>query len=498
MKVNADAKRPVKTVFTSGITSDLAAVSASGSGSFTTAVSTPNGPSSASDAVAASNASFDIDNKEDEQEEEDGVRDLLRRRIMILKAILRNLLVRQAGKSITYTQLKKERPDITEEENRDVAFNSFFDIRAITQACKSFGLTFAHNLTILPGLTSVRILGTKPSSRKSVSNAKKSLDIDWDTVRELQTRTNQALKKDIDQLETDIKTVSDELKAANKDHKKEQYSARIKDLKKQWHTDYSKHQEIKELKAQRYQLFIAIKQTKQQLSNMRTRAFLTRKAIEYRNKDIPLVSNYEPPPSDQHLDSMVFSGTDNGLAVMTETIGMNLNKYKYHLSLHNRFSPLIHLNADEGNLSDSTGTAAGNDGNGVDQVITNDAIDKDEIRDGSVKCDGDLNGDDDDAGATANDRGQTTTFEPLPESYKMRAEDVDFGSGQFVRRKITLKDKKATEEGKKVQEIEQQLPRSSVFRAKEVEDVVSNLDAHRSNGPALRAFYHSEKQKYSL
>ncbi|KAK4509881.1 uncharacterized protein ATC70_007185 [Mucor velutinosus] len=191
---------------------------------------------------------------------------------------------------------------------------------------------------------------------------------------------------------------------------------------------------------------------------------------------------------------MVFSGTDNGLAVMTETIGVNLNKYKYHLSLHNRFSPLTHLDADEGNLSDSTGTAAGNDGNGVDQVITNDAIDKDEIRDGSVKCDGDPNGDDGDAGATANDRGQTTTFEPLSESYKMRAEGIDFGSGQFMRRKITLKDKKTTEEGKRVQEIEQQLPRSSVFRAKEVEDVISNLDAHRSNGQALRAFYHSKKQ----
>ncbi|KAK4511191.1 uncharacterized protein ATC70_012405 [Mucor velutinosus] len=435
----ADAKRPVKSVSTSGTTLDQAAVSASGSGSFTTTVSIPTAPSGTSDAVTASNASFDLDSadmpidkllplselidEENDQEEEEGTRDLPRRRIMVLKATLRNLLVRQVGKSITHTQLKKERPDITEEENRvcmllgklllpylptrdhysyigfqlpflllandifcsvgyhkfavdlcptsscgslhamrvdaaslyalctrenvgiaiqykDAVFNSFFDIRAITQACKSFGLTFVHNLTILPGLTSVRILGTKPSSNKSVSNAKKPLDIDWDTVRELQTRTNQTLKKDTGQLEIDNKTVFDELKAANKDHKKEQYSTRIKDSKKQWHTDRSKHQEIKEPKAQRYQLFIAIKQTKQQLSNMRTRAFLTRKAIEYRNKDIPLVSNYEPPPSDQHLDSMVFSGTDNGLAVMTEAIGMNLNKYKYHLSLHNKFSPL--------------------------------------------------------------------------------------------------------------------------------------------------------------
>ncbi|KAK4517351.1 uncharacterized protein ATC70_000686 [Mucor velutinosus] len=130
----ADAKRPVKSVSTSGTTSDQAAVSASGSGSFTTGVSIPTAPSGTSDAVTASNASFDLDSadmpidellpiselidEKDDQEEEEGTRDLPRRRIMILKATPRNLLARQAGKSITHTQLKKERPDITEEENR--------------------------------------------------------------------------------------------------------------------------------------------------------------------------------------------------------------------------------------------------------------------------------------------------------------------------------------------------------------------------------------------
>ncbi|KAK4521529.1 uncharacterized protein ATC70_012145 [Mucor velutinosus] len=130
----ADAKRPVKSVSTSGTTSDQAAVSASGSGSFTTGVSIPTAPSGASDAVAASNASFDLDSadmpidnllplselidEENDQEEEEGTRDLPRRRIMILKATLRNLLVRQAGKSFTHTQLKKEHPNIMEEENR--------------------------------------------------------------------------------------------------------------------------------------------------------------------------------------------------------------------------------------------------------------------------------------------------------------------------------------------------------------------------------------------
>jgi len=58
---------------------------------------------------------------------------------------------------------------------------------------------------------------------------------------------------------------------------------------------------------------------------------------------------------------MVFSGTDNGLAVMTETIGVNLNKYKYHLSLHNRFSPLTCMYC-FGPTSHSTQTIKAKDG----------------------------------------------------------------------------------------------------------------------------------------
>lgn len=50
----------------------------------------------------------------------------------------------------------------------------------------------------------------------------------------------------------------------------------------------------------------------------------------------------------------MFWGTDNRLTVMTETVGMNLNKYKYHLSLHSRFSPLVTFGA--------TVSAAANEG----------------------------------------------------------------------------------------------------------------------------------------
>ncbi|CAO3619593.1 unnamed protein product [Mucor fragilis] len=497
---------------------------ASGSVSTAEVASANQASESASTATVASAASAELNDADimDKEEDQEDDQDEPRRRILILKAVLRKLLVHQAGKTITPAQLKKGRPDITNKESRtclllakallpyiptrgnysyigfqlpflliandilrcvgyskfavelcsssscgslhamrldaisvytlctkgddpmdifdfqefviesvgiarqykDAVFNSVFDIRAFTNACKSFGLTFAHNITVLLGLSSARILGTKPGASKPVSNTRKPLGIDWDTVRELQAKTDQALKKDIAQMELDITAASDELKASKKERKKEDYSAKIKELQKQYWSDRSKRQEVEQLKAQRYQSFIATKQIKQRLSNLRTRAFLTRKAIEYRGKEIPVISNNDAFPAEQDLNAMRFSGTDNGLAVMTETVGMDLSKYKYHLSLLNRSSLLAILDADDGDVSSSTGAAA-NDGNDGATSIGESHVD--------------------DAPVDA-----APTFEPLSKSYKMRAENVDFGSGQFIKRKITTKDKNTTEAGKEV------------------------------------------------
>jgi hypothetical protein len=39
-----------------------------------------------------------------------------------------------------------------------------------------------------------------------------------------------------------------------------------------------------------------------------------------------------------------FSRIDNGLNVMTETVTMGMENYKYHLNLHNIYSPLATTN----------------------------------------------------------------------------------------------------------------------------------------------------------
>ncbi|KAI9485791.1 MAG: hypothetical protein EXX96DRAFT_458177, partial [Benjaminiella poitrasii] len=42
---------------------------------------------------------------------------------------------------------------------KDALFNAIFDLKKITEVCMENGLKFAHNVYILPGAKTVRILG---------------------------------------------------------------------------------------------------------------------------------------------------------------------------------------------------------------------------------------------------------------------------------------------------------------------------------------------------
>ncbi|GAA5794780.1 hypothetical protein HPULCUR_000126 [Helicostylum pulchrum] len=50
----------------------------------------------------------------------------------------------------------------------------------------------------------------------------------------------------------------------------------------------------------------------------------------------------------------VFSGTDNGIVSMTNTVGFDLTKFKFHLELSNRFTSLEDLKDDDINADDIT------------------------------------------------------------------------------------------------------------------------------------------------
>jgi hypothetical protein len=70
------------------------------------------------------------------------------------------------------------------------AFNSLFDIKAIYNVCRLKGLEFAYNLVYLPGLKSVRILGSKavtktppPHTEKYSSNENCIKDLPWGVIQ---------------------------------------------------------------------------------------------------------------------------------------------------------------------------------------------------------------------------------------------------------------------------------------------------------------------------
>jgi hypothetical protein len=88
-------------------------------------------------------------------------------------------------------------------------------------------------------------------------------------------------------------------------------------------------------------------------------------------------------------NGFTFSGTDNGIVTMTETVGFCIDRFKYHLALHNRYSPLA---------------------------------------------------------TEASEDQQSLPFFPLPVSMKINSADVDFGGG-YWRQQKKLEKKKLSPEG---------------------------------------------------
>ncbi|ORE14341.1 hypothetical protein BCV71DRAFT_293643 [Rhizopus microsporus] len=95
--------------------------------------------------------------------------------------------------------------------------------------------------------------------------------------------------------------------------------------------------------------------TKQRLSDARLKLYLIRnevnpELIESRQqntitrdsyKGIDKVENFRIDDGLLKPDTVTFSGTDNGLVTMTETVGMSLDRFEFHLKLYNHESQTI-------------------------------------------------------------------------------------------------------------------------------------------------------------
>ena len=256
-------------------------------------------------------------------------------------------------------------------ESKDVVFGSIFDLDEINTLYNSYSLKFAHNMYVLPGLKTVRIngyllnetpAGTIRSSQQEGSRKRK---ID-DRQREGSDRST-ILQAEVDALQR-------QLRKHYSDRRQVALHNEVRRLKKKWVTNRSRpltaveeaqnkatYNEIQQAKIRRNAMYEHIIDTKQRLSDARLKLYLIRnevnpELIESRQqntitrdsyKGIDKVENFRIDDGLLKPDTVTFSGTDNGLVTMTETVGMSLDRFEFHLKLYNhgkylKFSFCIH------------------------------------------------------------------------------------------------------------------------------------------------------------
>jgi predicted nucleic acid-binding Zn-ribbon protein len=338
-------------------------------------------------------------------------------------------------------------------------------------------------MKILPGLKTVRLLGVKktPGNRgveeaddKQVSHYSKMMS--HSKVIEESRKEEADLKKQVKLFQVEISSSSDKLKNLLKADKVEDYAEQIKILHAEWKTikqsPVSSQEDIhnkldgirnaiREAKYSRYQAFTQIQEIRQNLKQLRQDLYYKRMALIRKTKDMstPLqdpeqendrktivkyghcynkVENLLLPTERNLEEDLLFSGTDNGIINMTETVSFNINRFSHRLKLFNYFSP----------LHDSSTSL------------------EDEI------------------------------FNPPDEEYlelpkqgvSIAFVDIDVGTGQMRARQKLEKKKASTTQGKVVTSIEKDWSQSSIQNTRSATDILRIYDSQCQQRTSLRDF----------
>ncbi|KAI9254921.1 hypothetical protein EDC94DRAFT_696570 [Helicostylum pulchrum] len=280
--------------------------------------------------------------------------------------------------------------------HQDEVFASVFDMKSIQEKCQSAGLCLSRSITFVPG--EKHTVKNSPQ-RKEKSSYLQALN-DTEVVQEL-NNDEAVIKEEIGLLQKEA--IID-------------YSKQKKDLKLQWR--YSS--DI----LQRNDIFTKIQHaTACQKDGSKALYDLS----NYNDVVIKAENAYVNRETVTD-DNTLFSGTDNGVVTMTNTVGITLNRFKFHLELYNRYDALLDIN---------------------ESHSMEDIIEK-----YNTKGDGNSN------------------FLKLSVCKKITAADIDVGTGHRKARRKLERKKKTTEDGKRILQIEKSLSETPLN---------SNLDIHEAH-----------------
>lgn len=118
--------------------------------------------------------------------------------------------------------------------HQDEVFGAIFDMKVINDTCEDYNLIFYRNMTIVPGLVTVRVLGSKATEGTSEPKEVKSNYIDAlnnpEVIKESE-KTDIDLSEKIVVLQNQITAASNKLKIVLKNNADVDYAKQKKDVK---------------------------------------------------------------------------------------------------------------------------------------------------------------------------------------------------------------------------------------------------------------------------
>ncbi|GAA5796257.1 hypothetical protein HPULCUR_001627 [Helicostylum pulchrum] len=254
-------------------------------------------------------------------------------------------------------------------EQKDAMFGSYFNLPKVFQRSASYRQVFQHYMIFLPGLQTVRLMGEikkSPPCQTSIELQEQQEQVP--SVVEKQPKRkieSQGKEERMKLLRREQDDTMKELKLALEERKKFTVRQEMKQLKGQWvkgqktpsnQVLFEKINKLKEKRDELQQKVFLLSNKKKELgkeiSYLNRRVGVNNKEDEEEQpavkKKLVSYSNYKCMEKTENLKmdeellngNLCMSGTDNGIVTMTETCKLDLEKFKYHLKLYNRYDAL--------------------------------------------------------------------------------------------------------------------------------------------------------------
>ncbi|KAI9482904.1 MAG: hypothetical protein EXX96DRAFT_630967 [Benjaminiella poitrasii] len=217
-------------------------------------------------------------------------------------------------------------------ELKDAGFGSFFDLDQLQQLCATFGTRFTHNMYLLPAAKTVRItaevipaLPTVATMAEEVVIGTKVEAAEPEEPKEPEESEATTPAADVQQKEQ-IQTLETELanlmtNFANTYVERNKILCALANLKRTHQQRQADEDEINNhirmTKSNKRHILEKIAEIKQQVANIR---------------ELGKVEGFQLTPV--ALERFRFSGTDNGLVVMTDKVKLSLERFRFHLRLY--------------------------------------------------------------------------------------------------------------------------------------------------------------------